>query len=144
MERRIGTVGKASAVTASLLLIVTMVGIALPVPGQRMDGPLGADCMLMAQALRSTPPPYRVIGSDRACDWRGLGFPHAVAYEQLAPGTESGGSTVEAPRYSLGGFRAEVGVGVVLAALAGSGQDCSFYRFWGMWHRTRCVDTWIA
>jgi hypothetical protein len=144
MKRRIGTVGAASAVTASLLLIVAIAGLALPVRGQRMDGPLGADCILMAQALRSTPPPYRVIGSDRTCHWRDLGFPRALGYEQLLPGIEVASSIVEAPRYSLGGYKAEVGVGVSLAALAGSEQDCTYYRFWGTWHRAGCVESWVA
>lgn len=81
MKRRIGAVSVASAVTASLLLIVTIAGIALPVRGQGMDGPLGADCMLMAQALRGTSHPYRVIASDRTCNWRELGFPRALAYD---------------------------------------------------------------
>lgn len=144
MQRRFGAVSVASAVTASLLLIVTIAGIALPVRGQGMDGPLGADCMLMAQALRGTSHPYRVIASDRMCNWRELGFPRALAYDQLPLGTYAASRTVEAPRYSLGGYRAEVDVGVSLAALAGSGQNCTYYRFWGTWHQAGCVESWVA
>lgn len=144
MKKRISTGSKASAVTATIILILSMVGIALPVPKQGMNGPSGADCALMAQALHSTPGTHYVISSNHACNWRNLGFPHAVSYEELAPEAESGSSVIDAPRYSLGGFKAVVGIGSVLAPLAGSGQDCTFYRFWGMWHRTGCVESWIA
>lgn len=112
--------------------------------GTRAWRPVGADCVLMAQALRSASFPYPVIGSDRQCRWRALGIPNAISYDQLPPDEDVANRTVETPRYSYGGLKAEVDVGVVLAPLAGAGKNCTYYRFWGAWHRAGCEGSWVA
>lgn len=138
------TMKVAVPVTGAVLVIFFGAGLATPLEGGTAPGPVGSDCRLMAQALHEAGRGSRVIAANRRCDWRGLGFPRAIDYDDLPPGTESGSRTVETPRYGLGGYRAEVDVGVVLAPLAGWGQNCTYYRFFGRWLRAGCHASWIS
>ena len=142
MLARYGVVTLASMATAVIVVVTGAIGVALPM-GAR-SGPLGSDCRLMAQALHEAGHPYRVISSDQPCDWRRLGFPAAVAFDDFPPGTHAASRTVRRPIYTRRGYRAEVDVGVVLAPLAGEGENCTYYRFWGAWHRAGCEVSWVA
>ena len=142
MLARYGVVTLASMATAVIVVVTGAIGVALPM-GAR-SGPLGSDCRLMAQALLEASHPYRVISSDQPCDGRRLGFPSAVARKDIPPETFAASRTVRRPVYSHRGYRAEVDVGVVLAPLAGEGENCTYYRFWGAWHRAGCEVSWVA
>jgi hypothetical protein len=144
MMRKIGVFPLTLSIALPITLIAMGAGFAVPVPGQGRDSSLGVDCALMAQALQSAPSSYRVIASDRPCKWRELGIINAVAYDDLAEGLGMPNRSVMSPKYSLLGFKAQVDVGVTLALLAGSGRNCTYYRFWGAWHAGGCKDSWIA
>jgi hypothetical protein len=73
-----------------------------------------------------------------------LGISEAVSYDTVAVEKKMPNRSVMAPHYSLLGLKAEVDVGETLAMLAGSGRSCTYYRFWGAWHRAGCEDSWIA
>lgn len=142
--RQMGVFSQALLVGISITAIVIGVGLMVPIPDQGRGGSLGTDCALMAQALRGVPEQYRIIASDRSCAWRPLGISNAVIAEALPAEARTPNRSVMSPRYSLLGYRAEVDVGVTLAELAGSGKDCTYYRFFGRWHRAGCEESWIA
>jgi hypothetical protein len=144
MMRQMGVLSQALLVGLSITAISIGVGLLVPIPDQGRGGSSGAECALMAQALRAAPEQYRIIASDRSCSWRRLGISNAISAEALPPEARMPNRSVMSPRYSLFGYKAELDVGVTLAELAGSGKDCTYYRFFGRWHRAGCEDSWIA
>lgn len=144
MRNRFDVMTLAAKGTSLVVAGVVVAGLVMPVRGAMAPGPVGADCQLMAQALRDGGRRNPVISSQRRCDWRRLGFSNAIVFEDLPAGTETPSRTVGAPVYRALGYRAEVDVGVAWAMLAGEGENCTYYRFWGTWHLAGCEPSWIA
>ena len=118
MMRQMGILSQALLVGLSITAISIGVGLLVPIPDQGRGGSSGAECALMAQALRAVPEQYRIIASDRSCSWRRLGISNAISAEALPPEARMPNRSVMSPRYSLFGYKAELDVGVTLAELA--------------------------
>lgn len=144
MRTRFNTVSLAALVTTLIVSGIGLAGLAVPLWSGAGSGPIGADCQLMAQALREDGRRTPVISANRRCEWRQLGFPDAIVFEDLPAGTETPSRTVGTPEYGAFGFRAEVDVGIAWATLAGEGENCTYYRFWGRWHSAGCRRSWIS
>lgn len=144
MRTRFNAVGLAAIATALIVAGVGLAGLAVPLRGGAGSGPIGADCQLMAQALHQDGRRNPVISANRRCEWRQLGFPDAIVFEDLPLGTETPSRTVGIPVYGALGYRAEVDVGIAWAMLAGEGEICTYYRFWGEWHPAGCEQSWVS
>lgn len=137
---------KGALATVAVSALGLALALAVPAPGER-EGPTGADCRLMAQALGEAVVSVTVVASDRACDWRRLGFREAVDEDTLPPydGTNFVGfASVERLEYSHLGTRAHVDVGIQLAELAGEGWRCTYQRLFGRWVRAGCEPSWVS
>jgi hypothetical protein len=136
-----------AAIATGMIAVATLAAALLTPPAHTGDGPTGADCRLMVQALRENVGPVHVIASDRACDWRRLGLRGAVDLRELPPydGTNFRGSDIVTElEYSRWGTRAQVDVGTQWAELWGEGRLCTYQRLFGHWVRSGCEPSWIS